>query len=148
MEIGTKYFGKIDIEQSEVIKFPHGLPGFEGYKKFVLLPVGENGMYFALQSVKETAVALIVTNPYLFCKDYAFDFDEEELDIVNPEDVSVYNVVTLRDPFEESTINLQAPIVMNTKSRLAKQVILNQTPYQTRHPLLQLSKGGEAYARP
>ncbi|WP_281975959.1 flagellar assembly protein FliW [Halobacillus litoralis] len=148
MKIETKYFGTVEVNADELIRFPHGLPGFESFRSFVLLPVDELGTYFALQAVDEEGVSLIVTNPYIFYKDYAFDIDEQELSLEKPEDVAVYNVVTLKDPFEDSTLNLQAPIVMNVRERIAKQVILNDVNYQTKHPLTQSNKGGESHARP
>ncbi|MGR9048800.1 flagellar assembly protein FliW [Halobacillus faecis] len=148
MRIETKYFGTIEIEKKDCIEFPAGLPGFESYHSFVLLPVDELGTYFALQSVEEGSLSLIVTNPYHFYKGYEFDINEEDLGIERPEDVAVYNVVTLRDPFENSTLNLQAPIVMNIAQGKAKQLILNQPEYKTKHPLIKFGKGGESHARP
>ncbi|WP_406944703.1 flagellar assembly protein FliW [Halobacillus sp. SY10] len=148
MKIETKYFGAIEIEKKDCVEFPAGLPGFESYQSFVLLPVDELGTYFALQSVEEAGLSLIVTNPYYFYKDYEFDIDEEDLGIGRPEDVAVYNVVTLRDPFEMSTLNLQAPIVMNTTKGTAIQLILNNPDYKTKHPLIPSEKGGESHARP
>ncbi|WP_242517930.1 flagellar assembly protein FliW [Halobacillus sp. GSS1] len=145
--IETKYFGEIEIEKKDCIEFPEGLPGFESYHTFVLLPVEELGTYFALQSVEEAGLSLIVTNPYHFYKDYEFDISEKDLGIEHPENVAVFNVVTLRDPFENSTLNLQAPIVMNTVKRTAKQLILNQPEYKTKHPLILTAKGGESHAR-
>ncbi|MBX0357534.1 flagellar assembly protein FliW [Halobacillus sp. Nhm2S1] len=148
MKMKTKYFGEIEVRDKECIEFSNGLPGFENYHSFVLLPVDELGAYYALQSVKEAGVCLIVTNPYHFYKDYEFDIDPEELGIQSQEDIAIYNVVTLRNPFEKSTINLQAPIVMNTRQRKAKQLILNQVDYRTKHPLTPAVKGGESHARP
>ncbi|QAS53705.1 flagellar assembly protein FliW [Halobacillus litoralis] len=148
MKVETKYFGTVEVDAEELISFPHGLPGFESFHSFVLLPVDELGTYFALQAVDEAGLSLIVTNPYIFYKDYAFDIDEQELSLEKPNDVAVYNVVTLKDPFEKSTLNLQAPIVMNVRERIAKQVILNDANYQTKHPLTQSNKGGESHARP
>lgn len=148
MKIETKYFGEVEVDEKDCIDFPNGLPGFESYHSFVLLPVDELGSYFALQSVEEAGVSLVVTNPYLFYKDYEFEIDPENLGILSHEDVAVYNVVTLQDPFEKSTLNLQAPIVMNTKKREAKQLILNQAEYHTKHPLISTVKGGESHARP
>ncbi|CDQ19211.1 flagellar assembly factor FliW [Halobacillus karajensis] len=147
MKIETKYFGEMEVEEKDCIDFPTGLPGFESYHSFVLLPVDKLGTYYALQSVEEAGLSLIVTNPYLFYKDYEFDIDEEDLKFEHPEDIAVYNVVTLRDPFEDSTLNLQGPIVLNTAQGIANQLILNHPDYQTKHPLIQPVKGGESYAR-
>ncbi|HZH60848.1 MAG TPA: flagellar assembly protein FliW, partial [Metabacillus sp.] len=42
---------------------------------------------------------------------------------------------TLKDPFEESTANLQGPIIINENKKLAKQIIINDSPYTTKHKL-------------
>lgn len=138
MKIQTFYFGEIEMDEKSVIQFPNGIPGFHEEKKFVLLDIPDNPAFQILQSVHNQQLAFVVTNPYLFYKDYEFELDEgtiEQLYIEKPEDVVVFTIVTLHDPFEKSTINLQAPIVMNTKNNHAKQVVLNNTAYQTKHPI-------------
>ncbi|MCP3028104.1 flagellar assembly protein FliW [Halobacillus sp. A5] len=150
MKIETKYFGEIDVKKDDLIHFEQGLPGFESYYEFVLLPVDEDGVYSAMQSIDEPGVALIVTNPYFFYKDYEFDLEEKTLkdvQIEKPEEVAVYSVITVQEPFTRSTLNLQAPVIVNVEKKLGKQVILHDTSYRTKHPLLQ-EQGGEAHARP
>ncbi|ELK47063.1 flagellar assembly protein FliW [Halobacillus sp. ACCC02827] len=147
MYIQTKYFSELEVTDSDLLVFAHGLPGFEDYHQFVLLPIDDTGTYFVLQSVEEADVALIVTNPYLFYKNYSFDFDEKSMGIKGLEEVAVYSVVTLEDPFEKSTLNLQAPIVINVRTKEGKQIILNDSVYRTKHELLQEIKGGGNHAR-
>ena len=38
MKLQTKYFGEIDYESSEVIRFPTGMFGFDDEHDFLLLP--------------------------------------------------------------------------------------------------------------
>jgi flagellar assembly factor FliW len=38
---------------------------------------------------------------------------------------------------EKITANLQAPVIINTKQQLAKQVILMNTAYETKHRLFE-----------
>ncbi|WP_082233354.1 flagellar assembly protein FliW [Halobacillus massiliensis] len=150
MKAETKYFGEVEVAEDQFIHFHNGLPGFEHLRVFTLLPVDEQGLYFTLQSMEEAEVALIVTNPYLFYSDYEFDIDEKstgDLSLEQPEDVAVYSVVTVKEPFARSTINLQGPVVVNTTSSKGKQIILNKTHYETKHPLFN-EKGGGVHARP
>ena len=49
--------------------------------------------------------------------------------------INVFSIVSPREPFSESTINLQAPVVVDLKSRKGKQIILNNTIYEIRMPL-------------
>lgn len=149
MEIETKYFGKIEVEDDEVIQFKQGLPGFKDYKEFVLLPLEEAPMYKVMQSKQEAGLAFIVVNPYMFFKDYAFDIDEQtkkELELKEAKDVELYSVMTIQDPFKQSTINLQAPVIINQKNFHAKQLILNQSDYHTKHSIAVDEGAGDHHA--
>jgi flagellar assembly factor FliW len=142
MNIQTKYFNEITIEEKNIIHFEHGIPGFLEEKQFVLLPLTEDNVYYVLQSVQTSELAFVVTNPFLFFKDYDFNLADatvEQLEIKDATDVAVYSILTLQDPFEKTTANLQAPIIINTKNNHAKQVILNDEKYTTKHPLFKAS---------
>ncbi|NCU16697.1 flagellar assembly protein FliW [Pallidibacillus pasinlerensis] len=142
MNIQTKYFNEVTINKKDILHFEHGIPGFLEEKEFVILPLTEDNVYFVLQSVRTTELAFVVTNPFLFYKDYDFKLDEaivEQLDIKQPTDVAVYSILTLQDPFEKTTANLQAPVIVNVKNNKAKQVILNDENYKTKHPLFKES---------
>lgn len=143
MKIQTKYHGEITIEDSQIVHFENGLPGFFEEKKFVILPLTEDQVYLILQSVQTPAIAFVITNPFLFFKDYEFKLDDgivEKLGIKDVNDVQVFNILTVQDPFEKTTINLQAPIVINVKNKHAKQVILNHENYTTREPLFRTTQ--------
>lgn len=142
MNIQTKYFNEITIEEKNIIHFEHGIPGFLEEKQFVLLSLTEDNVYYVLQSVQTSELAFVVTNPFLFFKEYDFNLDDatvEQLEIKDATDVAVYSILTLQDPFEKTTANLQAPIIINTKNNHAKQVILNDEKYTTKHPLFKAS---------
>ncbi|MFZ0370835.1 MAG: flagellar assembly protein FliW [Halobacillus sp.] len=151
MKIATKHFGHVEVDETKLLKFHNGLPGFEMYKTYALIPVDESAVYFALQSVEAAGVALIVSSPYIFFKGYVFNVDEDtkqELGLTSPDDVLVYNVLTLREPFKDSTMNLQAPVIINVKNRKSKQLILNDQSYQTRHLLVNGQEGGGSRVNP
>lgn len=138
MNIQTKFHGDIEINTSELWNFPKGIPGFEDEKEFILLPIEGNDIFQVLQSSNTPNVAFIVTNPYTLVADYSFDIDEptiELLDVEKPEDIFVLGILTLKQPFETSTINLQAPLIFQMNSRKAKQMILNDNRFTTRHTI-------------
>ncbi|MCY8089381.1 flagellar assembly protein FliW [Bacillus sonorensis] len=138
MIIQTKYHGDTQIQEEQMILFANGLPGFSDEKKFVILPLSEDSPLVVLQSAETAELAFIVASPFVFFKDYGFDLDEttvELLEIESAEDVEVMAILTIEEPFEKSTANLMAPIVVNRKKMLAKQVILHDSPYQTKHPI-------------
>ena len=142
MNIQTKYFNEITIEEKDILHFEHGIPGFLEEKQFLLLPLTEDHVYYVLQSVQTSELAFVVTNPFLFFKEYDFELDDatvEQLEIKDATEVVVYSILTLQDPFENTTANLQAPVIINTKNNEAKQVILNDEKYTTKHPLFKQS---------
>lgn len=138
MKIPTAYMGEIEINENEVINFEHGLPGFEKEQTFVLLPIDENSVFQILQSVQTQDLAFIITSPYAVAANYNLDLDEttvHALNIRNENEVAVFAIVSLKDTLAQSTVNLKAPIVLNTTSRKAKQVILDSEMYEIRHKI-------------
>lgn len=136
MKIHTKFHGEIETTSDQLWKFLKGIPGFENEKEFVLLPIKGNEIFQVLQSTNTPSVAFIVTNPYTLIEDYSFDIDEPTIDLLNidkPEDLFVLGILTVKQPFEISTINLQAPLIFQMNNRKAKQMILNDNRFPTRH---------------
>lgn len=138
MKLLTKYHGEREINASEVIQFPKGIPGFENEHEFVLLPLTDDNVFLILQSVQTSELAFVVTDPFLFYKDYDFQLEEatvKSLELESPSDVKVLTILSVKDPFKETTINLQAPVVINVKKQMSKQVVLNDESYHTKHRL-------------
>jgi flagellar assembly factor FliW len=138
VKIETKYHGEKEIQETDIITFIHGLPAFENEKKFVLIAFPENTIFYALQSISTPELSFVVTDPFSFFLDYDVKIDEasiEALAIEKEEDVTLLNILTVHEPFENTTANLQAPIIINEKTRTARQLILTGTPYETRHTL-------------
>ncbi len=139
MKINTKYHGEVEVEEKDVIQFEGGIPGFLEEKKFTVIPLAEDDSpLHILQSVETPELAFVTTNPFTFFKEYDFELTEsviEQLKIQNEQDLIVLSIITVKDPFEESTANLQAPIIINMKKQLGKQVVLSDRSYITRHLL-------------
>jgi len=134
MKIHTKYFGEMEIDPSKQIQFPKGLPGFNEEKEFVLLDMPSAPLFQVLQSVKTDYVAFITANPHALYPKYSFRLDHntmEQLAIQSQEEVVALSIITLKDPFEQSTMNLKAPIIINSRAKLGKQFILNTDDYSS-----------------
>ena len=148
MNIQTKFHGELTIQQDQTWAFPKGMPGFEEESEFALLPIEDNDIFQVLQSTKTPTVAFIIINPYTIVEDYSFKVDEPTvnlLDIKEESDVFVLGVLSVKEPFETSTINLQAPLIFHVTTRKAKQMILNDNAFSMRHPIgTQLTTKGEA----
>lgn len=142
MKIDTKFLGEIEIQNEEKLMFANGLPGFKNEKEFVLIPLDAEIPLLILQSVKNAEIGFILAYPFAFKADYAFDIseeDKEELLIEAEEDVVVYAIVTMNERFANSTLNLLAPIVINIKKKLGKQIVLlDSVQYPLRFPMQRL----------
>lgn len=135
MIIQTKYLGEAEVEDKKVIHFKSGLPGFETEKKFVLLDISEQVVFQILQSIQTKDLAFFVVNPYLLYEQYSIKLNEhviESLEIKEEKDVVVLSVMTLKEPFTESTVNLKAPLIINMANNQGKQYILNDDTYSMR----------------
>lgn len=138
MKIHTRYHGELDIEENDILHFKNGIPGFLSDTKFIMIPLGEHSPFSVLQSLDTVELAFVIANPFPFYKDYEFDVPVhlvEQLDIQNKEEVQVFCIVTLGEKIETSTVNLQAPLVLNSTKRSGKQLVLNTDKYTTKHAL-------------
>lgn len=138
MTIQTKFHGSIELTPEDMYTFENGLPGFPDEKQFVILPLEETTL-FVLQSVSTREVAFIITSPFEVFPEYNVKLSDDvltSLQIGAEEDVVVYTILTVQEPFTKTTVNLQAPIVINTKKKLAKQYITNDTSFSMRQPLV------------
>lgn len=143
MKIETKFFGTVEIAETEVIYFGHGIPGFEDQRQFVILKQNSDSPFLVMQAQESTQLALIVIPLEQVVPDYDFDLPDEavkELNLTAPADAAVYAVVVLPQDISKATVNLAAPIVINTKARLGKQIILNNPAYGLKHPLFAATK--------
>ncbi len=142
MKVQTKRFGEISISNQDVIEFPQGIPGFSGKKRFVLLKEGD-GPFYWLQSLDDPSLAFVVTNPLFFAPDYRIKLHRDQLKDIDLTDLAngeVWVFVSIRrEPFRV-TINLQAPILVNRVTGLAKQVLLPPEEYPLQYEILRAEK--------
>ena len=141
MKFETSRFGTLDISEKEIVRFPEGLYGFEKETEFTLLPFNPNveSPMEWMQSLKSTHLAFVITNPYLYLPDYKLKLSEEDKKRVELEDDDLHltrAIVTIPENYYEMTANLIAPLVINKEKGIAKQFVLTNMNYDTRHYLL------------
>lgn len=139
MKIATKFLGEVEIGEQDILTFEHGLLGLEDEREFVLLPIDADLPLALLQSVQHVEIGFVVAYPFAFKQDYSFDIseeDREQLQIVKEENVLTYAIVTMKETFQDSTINLLAPVILNIEKKRGKQIVLqdNKT-FPLRYPM-------------
>lgn len=139
MRVMTKPYGIIDVDDRQKIHFPNGLFGFENFKNYVLLDAKQQPFYW-LQSTDVAEIAFVLINPQIFRADYVLEVDEEELreiGITSSDDILCFAIVTIPENPSKMTANLQGPIIINKKTREARQSISNNLKWKIRHPILE-----------
>lgn len=139
MKFQTTRFGEIKVDEGDIVHFSQGILGFESLRKFVILSQGDDSPFKWLQSLEETELAFIVIQPGLFRAEYDLDLSDQDatdLGLKDPNEALVYAIVTVPRKVEEMTANLQGPLVINARSNQAKQIIVTNPAYHTRHEIL------------
>lgn len=138
MRVHTKAYGSIEVDERQRITFPKGLLGFEKFRDYILLDAERQPFYW-LQSLDVERVAFVLVNPFLFRSDYELDIDDSELSeigIKNPDDALIFTIVTIPTDGSPMTANLQGPIVINKEGRLARQSVLSDPRWKTKHDIV------------
>lgn len=134
----TLRFGEIEVEEEQIITFPWGFPGFIEQRKFIPIEYQEDGSLFFLQSLDMPELAFIIADPFKYVPNYEVDIPEDELQtlqIAKSEETIIYTILTIQPGSADITANLLAPVVINAKKRIGKQIILLKSPYDSQHPL-------------
>ena len=141
MKVDTSRFGQLDISDDKIIHFPEGLYGFEKETDFTLLhlnPNVESPMEW-MQSLKSSHLAFVITDPFLYVPSYKLKLSQEDKKIVRlsgEEPFLIRAIVTIPENYAEMTANLIAPLIINKEKAIAKQFVLTNMDYDTRHYLL------------
>lgn len=117
----------LEFLNENVIQLNGSVLGFEELNEFTIYVVEEGSPYAYLQSKQDENIGFLVVIPFVFFPEYSFELDDKVksvLDIKSQEQVAVLNLVTINEPFPESTINLLAPLVINITNGHAHQLVL------------------------
>lgn len=139
MKLSTKHFGDIEVDEESIIFFSEGIPAFEDVKKYVIIENPNPELPFNwLQGVDEPNLTFVIVNPYLFITDYEFDIPQATIDalaIENQEDIFICCIVTVPKNMSETTMNLKAPIIINTRQKKGRQIVMETDEYEVKHKM-------------
>ncbi len=138
MQIDSKPYGPLAIDERQVITFPVGIFGFEQLRTYALLDAVQTGFYW-LQSLEDPELAFIMLNPYDLRPDYVLEVPDEDLESIGyeeDEDILVFAIVTIPDDETKISANLQGPIIINRVAQLGRQSISLDSRWRTKHLIL------------
>lgn len=139
MQVNTKPYGTIEVDERQKIHFPFGILGFEHLKWYVLLDASQAPFYW-LQSLDDPDVAFVLIDPLVFRRDFVLEVSEEELqeiEIEDKEDMLVFAIVTIPENQELMSANLQGPVVINRKAKTGRQAITLNPNWKVKHFILE-----------
>jgi flagellar assembly factor FliW len=106
---------------------------------FSLSGLDDQGMLFALRSLRSPSLRFILVAPAQFFPDYAPEIHAEDvrpLGLSDNDEVQLFVIVTVRDSIHDATANLLAPILLVPGPNKAMQLILSDDALPLRAPLL------------
>ena len=148
ISVDSKAFGRVAVSEDQIITFPSGLPGFPHCQRFALLRNHLKSPFYCLQSVDNSSLAFIVTEPAALVPGYYPKngaFDLKELQAASLDDLQM--LVTLTIPAGrpgEMTANLMSPLLINPTRGLGKQVIIDKPQYSHQHPVIPVASSDQS----
>ncbi len=122
-----------------VIELVHPMPGFPELARFALVQVDDDGVLCSLTSLEDPGLRFLVVPPMTFFPDYTPEVDEDVLDDLGTtavDDLMLLCVLTAGESLATTTANLAAPVVVNTVTNRALQVVLDDPALSVATPLI------------
>jgi len=139
MQFETSRFGSIEIDQNATITLTQPIIGFQEYRRFVILP-GPSDFLLWLQSTDSGDLAFILMDPRTLIPDYKVTLSQHdltELAAASVDELDVYTLVVVPRDRSKVRTNMKAPLLINAKHRLGKQVVLDTDDYPVQYFLAQ-----------
>ena len=151
MKATTRLFGEIEIGEEKIVTIEQGIIGFPILNHFTLIFDSEkeekSGIMW-LQSLDDGEVAIPVLVATELMPKYNPTVNNELLEglgSLTPENIYVLVTVTVPKDIRRISVNLKAPIIVNTDTNRGCQLIV-EDDYEVRHNIYDLIKDGKEKA--
>lgn len=130
--------GRVEVADESVYGFANGLPGFPSVRRFAFVARKQDGPFSWMISLDQPDLAFIVTSPFDLVPGYSPRLSPEDLyclGLAEQREAVLHAIVNIPEDPREMTLNLRAPVALNPRQRVGRQVILAGQDYSTRHPV-------------
>ena len=142
-KIPTKQFGPLNYDDSAVLNFPEGLPGFEDQTKFVMVEPAASAPVVFLQSVTVPNLCFLAAPMNAIDPRYELSMTRDDLKVLGLDTpgefqpgAGVMCLAILAAPTNGPlTANLLAPVVVEVNTRRAVQAVRMDSRYSHRFSL-------------
>lgn len=130
-------FGALHAHDSTVIEFPEGIPGFERCRRWMLIEADEIAPLKCLQSLDAPEPSFLTVDPALVVPGFQQHPGPAAQARLNaaPGDVLLWVAIVTLTENNRGTVNLKAPIAINTTRMRGCQIILDDAAYPVDSPL-------------
>lgn len=142
VEVSDTRFGTLRIAPEHILHMPQGPFGFADHTRFGLAdaPNAQAGQFRIFQAMDDPSVSFVVLpaaadNDWIAREDFMAACESYCLSV---DHAGLLLLVTLRrSPTGalEATVNLKAPIVIDTLNQVARQIVFAGDAYEIRRPL-------------
>lgn len=135
MKVNTTRFGELEVDKKDVITLSEGLLGFDKLTKFFIVDPGDQTLILWLQSIDDASTAFPIIEPKIFMPNYSVKLLPAELASLQLESVneaSIYTILTIPEVVTDMSANLKAPIVINNRTKVARQIVLQDSKLEVR----------------
>jgi flagellar assembly factor FliW len=122
----TTRFGRLEVEDHRVIRFPAGLLGFPQLDRYVLIDYKDTPLKW-LQAVADPDVAFIVTDSRSVAGEGTINLGDDVvryLEIEREEDLAV--LLVLRVEGDQVVANVNGPLAINSRRMIGVQAVLDR----------------------
>lgn len=136
--LNSPKLGRFEYTEDDLVTMVSPILGFNELNDFLFISSEELYPFSYFQSVQDENITFVLADIKAFFPDYSPKFSKRDykvLQIEKDEEMALFGLVVVRDDPQNATINLKAPLVINTSKKLAKQIILEEDTYKVKTPL-------------
>lgn len=128
--------GRFAVDPADVITFPHGVPGFESCRRFVLVTGPALDPFTCLHGLDGPSPSFLALDPHRIDPAYqAAPTGAERHRLGAGAGDTLLWLAVVRVDGDAMHANLRAPIVVHPRRMLGLQLLGADSPYPTDHPI-------------
>jgi flagellar assembly factor FliW len=132
----------VQYNESDIITFVRAILGFEDLRQFTIVSRPESEPFKWLQSMDDPSISFVVVEPKLILDNYIVELSQHDIKQLHGSqqlsDYKIFVILTVpKGQPEKISVNLQGPLIINTKNLKAIQLVLNNPEYAIRFNLFE-----------
>jgi flagellar assembly factor FliW len=137
LSVASSRFGDVEVPADRILDLPDGLVGFPDSHRFAHLPARPGSPFGYLLSLDDPELAFAVGDPSRLVGDYEAPRDEAAAVLrTSPNDVDFLALIAIPEDVREMTIDLAAPLAIDRRRRVARQLVVADPRWDAAVPVL------------